>query len=102
MNKPDDGSGLPPAVLQKLNEIRSEDRRVRFRTGLLAGLGYNGRGVAMATMIGRMLAAWAGGTPGQALPFPTTALKAINLHDFAQLGARVAVRYLRLRDAMDR
>jgi glycine/D-amino acid oxidase-like deaminating enzyme len=70
--------------------------------GLLAGLGYNGRGVAMATMIGRMLAAWAGGTPGQALPFPTTALKAINLHDFAQLGARVAVRYLRLRDAMDR
>jgi hypothetical protein len=38
MKKPDDESNLPPAVLQKLNEIRSEDRRIRFRTGLLRGL----------------------------------------------------------------
>ena len=38
MKTPNDGSGMPPAVLQKLNEIRSEDRRVRFRTGLLRGL----------------------------------------------------------------
>jgi hypothetical protein len=38
MKNPNDGSGLPPEVLQKLNEIRSEDRRVRFRTGLLRGL----------------------------------------------------------------
>ncbi len=70
--------------------------------GLLAGLGYNGRGVAMATMIGRMLAAWAGGTPVQALPYPVTAIKPIDLHDFAEFGARLAVQYMRLRDAMDR
>lgn len=38
MKTPNDGPGLPPEVLQKLNEIRREDRRVRFRTGLLRGL----------------------------------------------------------------
>jgi hypothetical protein len=38
MKRPDDGPNLPPEVLQKLNEIRNEDRRVRFRAGLLRGL----------------------------------------------------------------
>ena len=50
MNKPDDGSGLPPAVLRKLNEIRSEDKRVRFRTGFVR---------AMAVLLTAMMAAMA-------------------------------------------
>jgi hypothetical protein len=32
MKTPDDGSGLPPAVLQKLTEIRGEQRRVQLHT----------------------------------------------------------------------
>jgi glycine/D-amino acid oxidase-like deaminating enzyme len=70
--------------------------------GLLAGLGYNGRGVAMATAMGRELAAWAGGAEPDSLGFPVTSLAPIALHRFSRLGARLAVQYLRLRDAWDR
>jgi hypothetical protein len=53
MNKPDDGSGLPPAVRQKLEEIRSEDRRVRLRTGLLRALA-----VLLTAMLAAMAVDW--------------------------------------------
>ena len=43
--------------------------------GLLAGLGYNGRGVAMATAMGRELAGLANGTPHQELGFPVTPVR---------------------------
>ena len=38
MNTPNEGSSLRPEVLQKLKEIRGEERRIRIRTGLLRGL----------------------------------------------------------------
>ena len=35
--------------------------------GVMAGLGYNGRGVGMATVMGKVLADWASGEPDDAL-----------------------------------
>ena len=62
--------------------------------GLLAGLGYNGRGVAMATVMGRLLARRIQGVPIGELGFPATPLRAIPLHRFSQFGVRLAIEYL--------
>ena len=70
--------------------------------GLLSGLGYNGRGVAMATVMGRILANWALGAPAAELPFPVTPLAPIPLHLFNQIGARVAIQALRAMDGLAR
>ncbi len=43
--------------------------------GLKAGLGYNGRGVAIATAMGRVLAKWANGAHADDLDFPVTSIK---------------------------
>jgi glycine/D-amino acid oxidase-like deaminating enzyme len=66
--------------------------------GLHAGLGYNGRGVAMATLMGRMLARRA---LGQDTDFPTTPLRPIKFHGLSRLGAQATIEYLRLRDRLD-
>ena len=68
--------------------------------GLLAGLGYNGRGVAMATLMGQVLAERALGMEAEALKFPVTPLRPIRLHRFSRLGARATIAYLRLRDRL--
>jgi glycine/D-amino acid oxidase-like deaminating enzyme len=70
--------------------------------GLLAGLGYNGRGVAMATVMGRILANWACGAPATELGFPVTSLAPIPLHRFNQIGARLAIQGLRALDGLAR
>jgi glycine/D-amino acid oxidase-like deaminating enzyme len=67
--------------------------------GLLAGLGYNGRGVAMATVMGRLLARWVLGEAPAALGFPVTPVRPMPLHAFSRVGVRLAVQYLRLADA---
>jgi glycine/D-amino acid oxidase-like deaminating enzyme len=70
--------------------------------GLLAGLGYNGRGVALATVMGRVLARRALGTPVAELGFPMTPLRRVPFHAFSGLGVRATIQYLRLRDALAR
>jgi glycine/D-amino acid oxidase-like deaminating enzyme len=70
--------------------------------GLLAGFGYNGRGVAMATIMGSLLSRWILGESEVELGFPVTALDPLPLHLFSQLGARVAVQYLRTLDNLAR
>ena len=70
--------------------------------GLLAGFGYNGRGVAMATMMGALLARWSSGQPAGELGFPVTPVDPLPLHVFNQLGARIAVQYLRTLDGLAR
>ncbi|TLZ48100.1 MAG: FAD-binding oxidoreductase [Gammaproteobacteria bacterium] len=70
--------------------------------GLLAGLGYNGRGVAMATVMGRLLAQRALGTPAAELGFPVTPLRPMPLHALSGIGARATIQYLRLADALAR
>ncbi|HEY0767550.1 MAG TPA: FAD-binding oxidoreductase [Steroidobacteraceae bacterium] len=70
--------------------------------GLLAGLGYNGRGVAMATVMGRVLAQRALGSCAAELGFPVTPLRPMPLHALSGIGARATIQYLRLADALAR
>ncbi len=48
--------------------------------GIVTALGYNGRGVAMATAMGQQLAAYASGTKAEDLDFPVTGLAPIPFH----------------------
>jgi glycine/D-amino acid oxidase-like deaminating enzyme len=70
--------------------------------GLLAGLGYNGRGVAMATLMGRLLAQRTLGMSDAELAFPVTAVRPIPLHRVSSLAARTAIQYLRAVDGLAR
>ncbi|MDE2261788.1 MAG: FAD-binding oxidoreductase [Gammaproteobacteria bacterium] len=69
--------------------------------GLLAGLGYNGRGVAMATAMGRLLARRALGEPAESLEFPSTPIRPIRLHGLSRLAARATIRCLQLLDTLE-
>ena len=70
--------------------------------GLRTALGYNGRGVAMATVLGSLLARWVLGESAAELGFPVTPVRPIALHRFSRLGARAAIQYLRALDGMAR
>ncbi len=69
--------------------------------GILAGLGYNGRGVAMGTVMGRILAERVTGARPEDLPIPTTAFKSFPFHRFHKLGVQSAIKYFELRDNLD-
>jgi glycine/D-amino acid oxidase-like deaminating enzyme len=70
--------------------------------GLLAGLGYNGRGVAMATVMGRLLARRALGAPVVELGFPVTPVLPVPFHRLSGIGVRAAIQYLRFIDGLGR
>jgi glycine/D-amino acid oxidase-like deaminating enzyme len=69
--------------------------------GLFAGLGYSGRGIAAATMIGAELAARARGVPDGDLAFPASELKPIAGRRFAAVPITALLAWWRLRDAID-
>lgn len=69
--------------------------------GILAGLGYNGRGVAMGTVMGRVLAERVIGKSPEDLALPTTGFKAFPFHSFHQAGVYSAIKYFEIRDALD-
>ena len=71
-----------------------------FGNGMAAGLGYNGRGVAMATAMGKVLATWASGRPHADLDFPVTPLRKIPFHRFYPFGVEARVAYYRLLDGL--
>ena len=50
--------------------------------GVIAGLGFNGRGVANATVMGRLLAERTMGKEDADLPIPVTRIKAYPFHRF--------------------
>ncbi|MDB5413910.1 MAG: oxidoreductase [Rubritepida sp.] len=66
--------------------------------GLLAGLGYNGRGVAMGTAMGRQIALRLLGKPAAELDLPVLPIKPIPFHGFWKLGVSYAILQGRLRD----
>jgi glycine/D-amino acid oxidase-like deaminating enzyme len=68
--------------------------------GLLAGLGYNGRGIAMATLMGRLLARRVLGESAMDLGFPITPMRPIPFHRFNRAGARAAIQILRALDGL--
>ncbi len=67
--------------------------------GLHAMLGYNGRGVAMATACGKLLAERLSGRPAEDLALPTTRLRSIPLHGLRNVALASAVIW---KDLLDR
>jgi len=69
--------------------------------GLWSGGGYNGRGVAMATAIGRSLAECAGGAPADSLPLPPSKARPLPLHGLRGPAIGLTVAWKRLLDAWE-
>ncbi|MEL7184528.1 MAG: FAD-dependent oxidoreductase, partial [Pseudomonadota bacterium] len=69
--------------------------------GVLAGLGYNGRGVAMSFLMGQQLALRALGTAATDLVFPMTNITPYVGAGFQSAGAGLAMATFRLRDVLD-
>lgn len=68
--------------------------------GVMAGLGYNGRGVGMATVIGKVLARWACGEAPEDLDFPITPARPIPFHRFRQFAVGSTVAAYRVLDRL--
>jgi glycine/D-amino acid oxidase-like deaminating enzyme len=62
----------------------------RLDQGIMAALGYNGRGVALATAMGAQLAQWAAGDPEDAREVPVTPLQPVAFHRLHKLGVTLA------------
>ncbi|MEO0357227.1 MAG: FAD-binding oxidoreductase [Pseudomonadota bacterium] len=75
-------------------------RLMEVAPNVIAGLGYNGRGVAMATEMGVQLARWAGGDVD--LDFPITGPHRIALHGLAKWGVTFEVVRRKLLDKLGR
>lgn len=71
-----------------------------LQPGMMAGLGYNGRGVAIATAMGRVLARWAAGAKGDDLDFPVTPLKPLPFAFARELMVETEILRLRLLDKL--
>ncbi len=71
------------------------------RPGVLIGLGYNGRGVAMATRMGKLLADRALGASAADLGWPVTAIAPIPLHAWRLPVMSLVVRWKRFQDWLD-
>ncbi|MES2784356.1 MAG: FAD-dependent oxidoreductase [Pseudomonadota bacterium] len=69
--------------------------------GVVAALGCNGRGVAMATFIGRDLAEHAMGKPASELIVPFTPLRQLPLHAIHDLPAGVLVTLRKWKDSLE-
>lgn len=66
--------------------------------GLIAGLGYNGRGVAMSHVVGREMARMALGVARSEIPIPVTAMPRYRFRVPQVLGAGLAMAALRWKD----
>lgn len=69
--------------------------------GLLAGLGYNGRGVAMSNVMGTVLADRVLGASPDSLPFPISPIRKIPFRNVQLLGKGTAIRWLQLLDRLE-
>jgi len=66
--------------------------------GVIAALGYNGRGVAMATAMGSVIARRIAGEPVADLPLPVTPIEGFPFRSLAPLGVQARLVYGRVRD----
>jgi len=69
--------------------------------GLIAGLGCNGRGVAMSTAMGKQLATWVLERDSANLSVPLSPLLPFPLHQFHRIGVRTTVWWSMLRDKLE-
>jgi len=68
---------------------------------LYAGLGYNGRGVAMSTMMGKLIAERVAGAGAQDIALPTAPVERIPLHGWRATGIALAIGWKRLQDRLN-
>ena len=71
------------------------------RPGVLIGLGYNGRGVAMGTVMGKLLADRALGVSPAELGWPVTPITPIPLHAWRLPVMALVVHWKRFQDWLD-
>lgn len=69
--------------------------------GLITALGCNGRGVAMCTMMGKIIADLASGTAPADIAFPVTAPSPFPFHQFRKLGVFAMSQYYRMLDRLE-
>ena len=74
----------------------------RLAPGLFAALGLNGRGVAMSTQLGRLVADLACGADEDEIPMPVSGLRPIPLHALRRPGLEAIAIWYRLLDRMGR
>ena len=72
----------------------------RIASNVFAGMGFNGRGVGMATVMGTLLADLAKGMPENELDFPITSARSIPFHRFRRIGLGATVATFRLLDRL--
>lgn len=73
----------------------------RLAPGLLAGLGFSGRGIAMGTTMGRDLASLATGATATELAYPITEPRPLWFHRLAQPAITALLSWYRLNDSID-
>ncbi len=69
--------------------------------GMTAGLGFNGRGVAMSLVMGNALAERALGADPKSLPFPVSPIRPIAFRNTQVAGSGIAMSWLRLLDRLE-
>jgi glycine/D-amino acid oxidase-like deaminating enzyme len=83
---------MTPERLPRLHELAG---------GVFAGLGYSGRGIALATAMGAALAERATGAPADAVaPLPVP-IKTLPMHDIVAPLSRAMIGYYRWKDGRD-
>lgn len=82
----------------------TDDRLPHFyepAKGLIAGMGYNGRGVAMSNLMGTVLADRVLGAAPDSLPFPVSPIKKIPFREVQMLGKSTAVWWMQMLDRLE-
>jgi glycine/D-amino acid oxidase-like deaminating enzyme len=69
--------------------------------GVYAALGFNGRGVALTTTMGKLLAQLSMGANPEEIDFPIIPLKPLPLHGFNRLAVKLLTQYYRFRDSVE-
>ncbi|MEM9279381.1 MAG: FAD-binding oxidoreductase [Pseudomonadota bacterium] len=72
-----------------------------IKPGVFAGLGYNGRGVAISSVMGINLAKRILGTAANGLDFPISPVKPYRFGAIQSLGSGLAMRFMRFQDRME-
>lgn len=71
------------------------------KAGLIVGLGYNGRGVAMSNVMGRVMAERILGARPEDLPFPVTKVAGIPLRGLKVMGMKHLIRWMKFLDYLE-
>lgn len=97
---PQAGAAAPEYVWEG-NIAMTVDRLPRYHEladGLFAGLGYSGRGIAIGTAMGKLMAARATGLPREDLPVPEAPLQRLPAHGLIVPLSRAMLLLYRWRD----